>query len=522
MRTRAFFRGAGSGALVTLCTLAVFSLGAAWARRSFVPFDLFDAVSRRLPGAWVTRGIDTMVRTLSALGARDLSKSAKRSEHALAVLGVLAAGVGLGALLHLPRWRRRPAALSTGAVAGLAAAALGVWALVSTPPSASAMQLLWMAAVFVAWGTALAWTSVRQEGVGTVHPAEQSDRRRFLVRLAGFTASVTVVGAYVALRSNRTARPIAAGRWSSSNPLPNAGARVHPVPGTRAEFTALEDHYRIDINSMPPQLDGASWRLEVKGLVEQPLKLALDDLKRHPQLDQFVTLSCISNPVGGDLIGTTRWSGVSLQQLLPGLKLKPEATHLKLTAADGFYEVLPLDVVRSDPRVMLTWAWDGVPLTAAHGFPLRVYIPGRYGMKQPKWIESIEALDHWQPGYWVERGWDKEALMKTTSFIDAVDVAHAVADASGAQRVAVGGMAHAGTRGISRVELRLDDGPWQLAALRAPLSATTWVVWRSEVQLPAGAHTLTVRAYDGSGALQIEQGAPPHPSGASGWQSRNA
>jgi DMSO/TMAO reductase YedYZ molybdopterin-dependent catalytic subunit len=129
-------------------------------------------------------------------------------------------------------------------------------------------------------------------------------------------------------------------------------------------------------------------------------------------MHQFVTLSCISNPVGGDLTGTTRWTGVSLQRLLPDLRLAPNATHLKIRSADGFYEIVPLEVITSDKRVMLTYAWDGVPLPREHGFPLRIYLPGLYGMKQPKWIESIEATDHWEPGYWVVRGWDKVARMK--------------------------------------------------------------------------------------------------------------
>ena len=113
---------------------------------------------------------------------------------------------------------------------------------------------------------------------------------------------------------------------------------------------------------------------------------------------------------------------MSLQRLLPDLHLKPGATHLKIRSADEFYEIVALEVIRSDPRVMLTYAWDGVPLHVDHGFPLRIYIPDHYGMKQPKWIESIEVMDHWEPGYWVTRGWSKEARMRATSVIDTVAV----------------------------------------------------------------------------------------------------
>ena len=146
---------------------------------------------------------------------------------------------------------------------------------------------------------------------------------------------------------------------------------MKPVPGTRPEFTPLERHYRIDINTIASAIDPEQWRLNIDGLVEKPLALTLDELQRFEPTHQFITLSCISNPVGGDLIGTTRWTGVSLARLLPNLRLQAGATHLKIRAADGFYEVVSLETIRSDERVMLTYAWDGVPLLSEHGFPLK-------------------------------------------------------------------------------------------------------------------------------------------------------
>jgi hypothetical protein len=140
---------------------------------------------------------------------------------------------------------------------------------------------------------------------------------------------------------------------------------------------------------------------------------------------------------------------------------------------------------------MLAYAWDGVPLLAEHGFPLRIYIPDVYGMKQPKWIESIEAVNHWEPGYWVQRGWDKAARMAATSVIDTVQGTNA------------GGIAHAGARGISRVEVRVDGGPWTAASLRDPLSETTWVVWRAELPAARGSQSVAVRCVDGAGDMQL-------------------
>src|SRR5262249_16291831 len=147
--------------------------------------------------------------------------------------------------------------------------------------------------------------------------------------------------------------------------------------------------------------------------------------------------------------------------------------------------------IDSDERVMLAYAWDGVPLLSEHGFPLRIYIPDRHGMKQPKWIVSIEATGAWEEGYWVARGWDKDAHMKATSVIDAVAVDMMIGEATSNTLVPVGGIAHAGSRGISRVEVQVDAGEWREAQLRTPLSGLTWVVWRYDWPFQAGKHTLT-------------------------------
>ncbi len=393
------------------------------------------------------------------------------------------------------------------------------------------ISAIWILAVFILWGVTFGWVyqqllaaSVSAESTSAAPPfAERVSRRRFLIRLGGMTAAITVTGAVVGAlsQSRRSREATAAGgeRWSATHPLPNAGAAVEPAPGTRAEYTHLEQHYRIDINTIPPRIDEQEWRLKVEGLVEKPLALTLDELRHYEPMHQFITLSCISNPVGGDLIGTTRWTGVSLQRLLADLGLKPEATHLKIRSADAFYEVVPLEIARSDERVMLAYAWDGVPLPVGHGFPLRIYIPDVYGMKQPKWIETIEATDRWEPGYWVVRGWDEVARMKATSVIDTVGMNMNIVYADRGTPVPIGGIAHAGARGISRVEVQVDEGPWQQAALRTPLSEVTWVLWRYDWPFEPGEHTFTVRCYDAGSTPQIVTPAPPEPTGASGLHS---
>jgi DMSO/TMAO reductase YedYZ molybdopterin-dependent catalytic subunit len=537
--------GLGAGlfvaAMVTASLIAILFLGWRVVGLPFAPFDVFDWLTRVLPGRVIALGIDTMVAAIRGLHLGPTSETAKMAEQAMAIVNLFVTGLVVGTILFVivRAFRGRYAnglGLAFGLAVGVPVAFIShhVGQTATTPPAANA---LWIVAVFLMWGLVLA-RACRQlipkidtaavtplpEG-GEVPSVERIDRRRFLVRLGGATAAITVVGAVVGELAEARRRKMmsaigTAGRWSATHPLPNADAAVKPVSGTRPEFTPLERHYRIDINTIPPAVNEQQWRLNVTGLVEKPLALTLDELRRHDPLHQFVTLSCISNPVGGDLIGTTRWTGVSLQQLLPDLRLKPNASHLKIHAADGFFEVVSIEAIKTDRRLMLAYAWDGVPLTREHGFPLRIYIPDVHGMKQPKWITAIEVTDHWEPGYWVKRGWDKVAQMKATSVIDVVAMDMTIIGGDQGKLIPIGGIAHTGARGISKVELQVDDGPWQPAMLRTPLSALTWVVWRYDWPFQHGKHTFTVRCYDGQGTPQIVAQAPPAPSGASGLYSK--
>ena len=532
---RGFLSGSSAGAMLTAAMISVFYTGWRLADLPFVPFDVFDWITGKLPGAVIEFVIGTMVAAIRGLHLGPTSVAAKLIEQGMGIVGLLVIGVVLGAVLFgaLRALRVRSAylpglvlGLLVGVPSLLISSSLGKTAL--SPPLVNG---LWIVLVFVSWGVAFGW--VYQRLASPITPlasaSEQTptvqrlNRRQFLIRMGGYTATITVSGAIIGILSERHSRMKMKSLmpWSTTHVLPNAGDAVKPAPGTRPEFTPLERHYRIDITTTPPKVDGITWRLQVKGLVERPQTFTLDQLRSYEPMHQFVTLSCISNPVGGDLIGTTRWTGVSLKSLLLDLGLEPNATHLKISSADGFWEVLPLDTVRSDGRVMLTYAWDGVPLAEEHGFPLRLYIPDVHGMKQPKWIQSIEAIDHWEPGYWVVRGWDKVAQMKATSVIDTIAVDMAIIGADQRKLVPIGGIAHAGARGISKVEVQVDDGPWQEASLRTPLSETTWVLWRFDWPFSQGGHALTVRCYDGSKTPQIVESMPEAPSGASGLFSKS-
>ncbi|HYY98220.1 MAG TPA: molybdopterin-dependent oxidoreductase, partial [Pyrinomonadaceae bacterium] len=465
----------------------------------------------------------------------DTAATAKTAEQLMAIVVCLIAGMGAGAALFavLRAWEKKsyPAGIIMGVLTGMTVLFI-THSLNQSVAVNPITDSLWILLAFLIWGAAFGWAHARLSATdagGMTDQAEggevaQVDRRRFIIRLGGATAVITVVGAGVgALVGNKQGRGVAESkRQLADTPLPNADALVKPAPGTRQELTPLENHYRIDINTIPPAIREENWRLKIDGLVENTLELKLEELRRYEPLEQFITLSCISNPVGGDLIGSALWTGVSLKRLLPDLKLKDTATHLKISSADGFYEIVALDTIKSDERVMLCYAWDGVPLLAEHGFPLRIYIPDHYGMKQPKWIEAIEAIDHAEDGYWVARGWDREARMKATSVIDTIAVDMMVGQANQNTLVPVGGISHAGARGISKVEVRVDDGEWREAQLRTPLSNLTWVVWRYDWPFQKGKHTFTVRCYDGGGTPQIAEEAPPHPSGASGLHSKPA
>jgi DMSO/TMAO reductase YedYZ molybdopterin-dependent catalytic subunit len=298
----------------------------------------------------------------------------------------------------------------------------------------------------------------------------------------------------------------------AASPAPEVlAARTPAVSGTRPELTANEDFYRIDINTRAPEIDGGEWRLKITGLVNQPVELTLDELKAMPSQTQILTMQCISNPVGGDLTSSSRWTGVRFADVLALAGVQPSAVGAQITSRDGFYEFVVLEDIQ-DERCLLVYAMNDELLPPDHGYPLRVYIPNRYGMKQPKWIETIELMAEWQPGYWIHRGWDREAFVNTVSVVDTVMV--------DGDMVQAGGIAWASAKGISKVEVQVDDAAWQEAELIAPpLSPLNWMLWKYSWPYEAGRHTVSVRAYDGSGQLQVVESRPVAPSGATGIHS---
>jgi DMSO/TMAO reductase YedYZ molybdopterin-dependent catalytic subunit len=506
--------GALVGALLTAPLMAVSYLGWSLFDFPFPPFDLFDALTRALPGRLATMAIDVMIGGVGVLHL-NTATAAKIAEQSLAIILLWAAGALIGAVLFAALNASGEPPMLLGAILGTGLGGLVVFVeqhLNRLTSPGALVSGTWIFATFLCWGVAFGWTCDRLRLIRPPRaaqpdlPASRIYRRDLLRRLGGAVAAVTGFTIVWSAIGGRRRQLAGADRWSASHSLPNDGAAVAPAPGTRPEFTPIEKHYRIDIDTRPPAINGDRWRLKIGGLVDAPLELTLEEIRRADPLHQFVTLSCISNTVAGDLISTTRWTGMSLQHLLARLRLAPAVTHLKLTGADGFAEVVAIATIVADERVMLAYAWDGVPLPIEHGFPLRLYVPDRYGMKQPKWIQSIDAMDHWEAGYWVQRGWDKEGHVRSTSAIDSSATDTRRTTVAGPQLTRIGGIAHAGARGISKVEVQVDDGEWQAAHLREPLSATTWVLWRADLPLaaqePAREHLVTVRCYDRDGTRQ--------------------
>lgn len=527
MKRSRLLRSALLGALTSLPVIALSYLGEVVAGLPFVAFDIFDWVARTLPGGLITFGIDTMVAIIRGLNLGPTSGTAKLLEQIMAVAQLIGGGAVLGFALAWIEQRRPTGSLRYGLLGG--AALFLTTALIELslgePAAGWGASLIWLGALFLAWGSFLQGSLLRAAVAPTLEEEEPVDRRGFLQLVGGGSLAAALAAFGLGRLLDQEPEPTTAG-----TPLPEVDSgettgpaaspseeeladRISPAPGTRPELTSNEDFYRIDINTSPPEIDASEWTLKLEGLVDNPMTLTIDDIVNRRAVTQAVTMQCISNPIGGDLTGTSRWTGTPVVELLQDAGMRPGALELYIESADGFYESVAMaDII--DERTLLVYAMNGVPLPIEHGFPLRIYIPNRYGMKQPKWITRMEVIDNEGPGYWVERGWSAEAFANTTSVVDTVAVEARDPETG---TVPIGGIAWAGERGISKVEVQVDEGDWVEAELRVPpLSPLTWVQWRYDWPYEEGSHEFRVRAYDQDGEMQTLQEAPTRPDGATG------
>jgi DMSO/TMAO reductase YedYZ molybdopterin-dependent catalytic subunit len=424
-----------------------------------------------------------------------------------------------------------PRRIGRARAAWLAAALLGLAALGGYRAQPGAPSLLVYGAVVAA--AAAVYVSVLLGAIGRLErdpvpaPASGLGRtRRELLRAALGAAGLLATG--FAIRrltggigdagGQPLARPAGAAPVRPA-PAPAAAAGNDPatwdIAGLTPEVTANRLHYTVDESIIDPNVDRRSWRLRVDGLVGRPVSLGYDELLAMPSTEQYVTLQCISNLIGGDLVGTAKWTGVPLARVLERAGgAGPGAVRVVFHAVGGYSDSLPV-AKALDPATVVAYGMNDRSLPRAHGFPARIIAPGIYGMKNVKWLERIEVVDYDYRGYWQRSdGWDNIAEIKTASRID---VPQELTSAGPGGVVA--GLAWAGDRGIRRVEVSLDGGAtWVPATLRRELAKAAWRQWR--LPLPpgtSGRHLLKVRAVDGRGDLQTARQAPPHPSGASGY-----
>jgi DMSO/TMAO reductase YedYZ molybdopterin-dependent catalytic subunit len=368
-------------------------------------------------------------------------------------------------------------------------------------------------------GAAVLVLLVRRLPGSDVDARDRDGRRRFL-RVSGAALAGAAVaglgGHWLANRRGVSAARAAVRLPEATSPAPGvpAGSDLG-VPRLSPFLTGTNDFYRIDTALVAPQVNPDNWTLRIHGRVNKPLTLTYKDLLARPMIERYVTLACVSNEVGGDLVGNARWLGVPLEDLLDEVEPHPDADQVVSRSVDGFTAGTPTAVLRDGRDAMLAVGMNGAPLPVLHGFPVRMVVPGLYGyVSATKWLAELE-LSRFSDfdAYWVKRGWARQAPIKTESRIDTPtgDVR--------AGTVTVAGVAWAQHRGISKVEVRVDDGPWQQATLASVPSIDTWRQWKWTWQAVPGRHRLQVRATDNGGQTQPEEEVPPFPDGATGWHT---
>jgi len=366
-----------------------------------------------------------------------------------------------------------------------------------------------------------AWRPVEPSARGSIEVVP--DRRRFLLgsaAVAGISLVTYAGGSWLAETRN-----VGTIQAALKLPPPTVAARPLPsgsnlkIPGLSSFITPNSNFYRVDTAIVLPEIAPASWQLRVHGMVRKEVVLTFDDLIKRPLIEDYITLCCVSNPVGGPYIGNAKWLGASLRALLQEAGIKAGATQLLATSSDGFTSGTPVQIAMDSGRdSLLAVAMNDTALPVEHGFPVRQVIPGLYGyVSACKWIVDIEVTTYEAAqAYWVPRGWDSQAPVKTESRIDVPTGQNPITTGS---RVSIAGVAWAQHKGIEAVEVRVAGGPWQQARLAAVPGLDTWRQWAYEwdVNVAPGNYLIEARATDKTGYTQTALQQPPEPNGATGY-----
>ncbi len=421
-------------------------------------------------------------------------------------VGIVVVVLGLGAAV-VPR-----VAGSARAAVFVAFGILGAWAAARSPLAAPVPAIVNGGLAAGAGIVTGRWLATATPGVGP-----DGERRRFL-RMAGMVAAGAVVAGVVGTVLSDRVRPRAVGLLPEPAEVAAAPPPELPVVGISPLVTPNNDFFRIDtVPFFPPRVDVEEWTLRVTGLVESEMRLTYAEVAELPLIERHITLSCVSNEVGGDLVGTARWLGYPLADLLDRAGVMSEATQVVARSVDGFTVGFPVEALYDGREALVAIGMNGEPLPAEHGYPARLVVSGLYGyVSATKWLAEIE-LTTWDAfdAYWVRRGWSKEAPVKTQSRIDTPRHGERIEPG----RRSIAGVAWAPNRGVGRVEVRVDGHPWQQAELSEPMSVDAWRQWRISWDAAPGTHTIEVRATDGDGETQTDKKLPPAPNGATGYHA---
>ncbi len=356
---------------------------------------------------------------------------------------------------------------------------------------------------------------------GPSGPAEPA-RRGFLAASAATAGVAAVAGLAGRLLAERSSVTTARNAIKLPKPVPATVQTLPPgvdlnIPGLASFITPNNNFYRVDTAIVLPEVDPTSWQLRIHGMVNREITITFDELLKRPLIEDYVTLCCVSDPVGGPYIGNALWLGASLASLLREAGIKAGADQLMCTSVDGFTSGTPVQIVMDGRDALLAVAMNGQPLPIAHGFPARMVVPGLYGyVSATKWVTDINVTTFaGNYAYWAQRGWSQQAPIKTESRIDVPNGANQIRPG----RTAVAGVAWAQHKGIEAVEVRVDQGPWNQARLAAVPDLDTWRQWVWEWDATSGNHIIEARATDKTGYTQTATQAQPPPNGASGYPS---
>ena len=444
------------------------------------------------------------------------------ADKAVFLAGMLLVIAAVGALAGVLEQQRRFAGAAVMAVFGLVGLAAVLTRAQLTP---GAVPVPLVAALAGALLLRFLLQRLEEEVPGDAAGAgrTQSTGRRTFLQVLAAGAGVTAAGGIVAGVWRGAAAGISTAREklqlpaaASVAPAIPAGAEVG-VDGMQPLITPNRDFYRIDTALIVPVVDPETWTLRVTGMVDREIELNLADLLAKPLVERHVTIACVSNEVGGDLIGNARWLGWPVRELLALAGPQPGADMVLSRSSDGWTAGTPLEVLIDARDALLAVGMNGEPLPLEHGFPVRMIVPGLYGyVSATKWLTELRVTKFADDeGYWTPRGWSARGPIKTASRIDVPRTGRRVS----AGTVMFGGVAWSQHTGIGKVELRLNRGPWQQADLAPGISLDTWYQWQLGIELTPGQYEVQVRATDLTGKPQDEERRPVAPDGATGFHT---